>query len=617
MGINTFTYRFIIILSFLHIGISLRSQSEIKSEFIFHTVSRGETSYGISKKYQVDLNDFFSSNPEASKGLVKGQILKIPIKPYINNESGSNQDSLFKKHVVLEGETLWAIAKTYGVQVLIIKSYNQLLSNVLKKDQLLLIPNILADTSDIIKPLIKNVDHPLLNKCDTLIIHNVKKKETLYSISKKYNLSIDKIISNNLFLEDEGLLKDQNLRIKLRIKDCLEDSLLQIIDSLSIIDSINFQPKKLRVSIVLPFFIDKSDSIIINCPNNTDCSIDEMTENSLQIYNGVKIAMIELQTLGYNLELNFLNDILNYSIFKLSNLIIGPLYSKNIKIARKFSKINNIPMISPYNIPSQGLFNYPNLFKIFPSRSTQSKEMAKYIKDNNSNDNILVLTDSKDNKSNICSDIFSDVFNSNSSNTDSVILEDSITKKDSIFFNDSLTPISLIRGEDWSFILNKLSSNKKNIIVLCSNQIPFLTYSFNQIIEFSNSKDHYKSKFIIFGFEDLYRMKTIDIKYKNKFNLHFASKGILDYKSENVKIFTEKYQKKFSSQPTSFSYLGYDILKSIFHKFYPFNNEKNDVYSGLQYEINFGQIDSNSGSENKSVNLYNITDYKLVKLLKN
>jgi LysM repeat protein len=626
MGINTLTYRFIIILSFLHIGISLRSQSEIKSEFIFHTVSRGETSYGISKKYQVDLNDFFSSNPEASKGLVKGQILKIPIKPYINNESGSNQDSLFKKHVVLEGETLWAIAKTYGVQVLIIKSYNQLLSNVLKKDQLLLIPNILADTSDIIRPLIKHVDHPLLNKCDTIIIHNVKKKETLYSISKKYNLSIDKIISNNLFIDNEGLLKNQNLRIKLRIKDCLDDTLSQINDSISIIDSIDFNHKILRVSIVLPFFIDESDLIIQNCPENTDCSIDKMTKNSLEIYNGVKIAMIELKNLGYNLELNlfdtkydtnFLNKILNDSIFKLSNLIIGPLYSKNIKITRKFSKINNIPMISPYNIPSQGLFNYPNLFKISPSRSTQSKEMAKYIKNNNSNDNILVITDSKDIKSTVYSNIFSDVFNSNLLNIDSIILEDSITKRDSILFNDSLIPIPLIRGEDWSFILNKLSTNKKNIIVLCSNQIPFLTYSFNQIIEFSNSKDHYKSKFIIFGFEDLYRMKTIDIKYKNKFNLHFASKGILDYKSENVKIFIEKYQKNFSSQPNSFSYLGYDILKSIFHKFYPFNNEINDVYSGVQYEINFGQIESNSGSENKFVNFYNITDYKLVKLLKN
>ena len=62
MGINTFTYRYLIILIFLNIGTSLSSQSEIKSKFIFHTVSRGETSYGISKKYQVDLNDFFTSS---------------------------------------------------------------------------------------------------------------------------------------------------------------------------------------------------------------------------------------------------------------------------------------------------------------------------------------------------------------------------------------------------------------------------------------------------------------------------------------------------------------------------------------------------------------------------
>ena len=626
MGINNFIYRFLIISCFLTIGISLSSQSDITSRFILHTVSKGETSYGISKKYQVELNEFFSCNPEASKGLVKGQILKIPIKPYVNNESGSNQDSLFEMHTVFEGETLWSIAKIYGVQVPIIKSYNQLMSNILKKDQLILIPNIKADTSDIIHPIIKYVEHPLLTKCDTIIIHNVKKKETLYSISKKYNLSIDKIISNNLFIQDEGLNKDQNLRIKLRIKDCLDDTLSQINDSISILDSIDFNHKILRVSIVLPFFIDKSDSIILNCPKNTDCSIDKMTENSIQIYNGVKIALIELKNLGYNLELNLfdtkydtniLNEILLDSIFKLSNLIIGPLYSKNIKIIRKFSKKNNIPMTSPYNIPSQGLFNYPNLFKIYPSRSTQSKEMARYLKKNNSNDNILVISDSKDIKSNVYSSIFSNAYNINIINSESVNLKDSAVLKDSITKNDSIIPIPLERGEDWSIILNELSNNKKNIIILCSNNIPFLTYSFNQIIEFSNSKNHYKSKFIIFGFEDLYRMKTIDIKYKNKFNLHFVSKGILDYESKFVILFVEKYQMTFSSEPTVFSFLGYDILKSMFYELYPLNNEIKGEYNGLQHDIKFGQIDTNSGSENTSVKFYNITNFKLVKLSTN
>ena len=76
MGINNFIYRFLIISCFLTIGISLSSQCDITSRFILHTVSKGETSYGISKKYQVELNEFFSCNPEASKGLVKGQILK-------------------------------------------------------------------------------------------------------------------------------------------------------------------------------------------------------------------------------------------------------------------------------------------------------------------------------------------------------------------------------------------------------------------------------------------------------------------------------------------------------------------------------------------------------------
>jgi hypothetical protein len=112
-------------------------------------------------------------------------------------------------------------------------------------------------------------------------------------------------------------------------------------------------------------------------------------------------------------------------------------------------------------------------------------------------------------------------------------------------------------------------------------------------------------------------MKTIDIKYKNKFNLHFVSKGILDYESKFVILFVEKYQMTFSSEPTVFSFLGYDILKSMFYELYPLNNEIKGEYNGLQHDIKFGQIDTNSGSENTSVKFYNITNYKLVKLSKN
>jgi LysM repeat protein len=513
---------------------------------------------------------------------------------------------------VLPGETLWSIAKIYGIRLPTIKAYNKLSTNELSESQLLLIPNIQSDTSNIVQPLFKHVDHPMLKKCDTLIIHKVKKKETLYSISKKYTVGLDQIIKNNPILNEFGLKKDQELKIILRIKDCIEDSVENQNDSLDLYLGSIYDQKTLRISLVLPFFINKSDSIIVNCPENTNCSIDKISENSFQIYNGVKIALRDLKELGYNLELNVfdskydtntIKEIFQDTLFKSSNLIIGPLYSKNIKMMRVFSKNSHIPMISPYNIPSQALFNYPDLFKIQPSRSTQSKEMGIYIKNSKDDYNILLVSDIEDNKSKVYGNIFSDAFNDTS-----YIIIDSLNEVDSIL------PTLLKRGDDWSHLLDKFSKKKSNLIIITSNQVPFLTYAFNKIIEFSNSQEHYKSDFEIFGFEDIYRIKTIDVIYKNKFNLHFVSKGIPDLNSNRIAEFKDKYRDFLSAEPTKYSYLGYDIVKSIIMKIYPDKLNSESYYQGLLNDVFYNRIDLGSGSENNLVNFYRIEDYNLIQI---
>jgi LysM repeat protein len=463
-----------------------------------------------------------------------------------------------------------------------------------------------------VQPLFKHVDHPMLKKCDTLIIHKVKKKETLYSISKKYTVGLDQIIKNNPILNEFGLKKDQELKIILRIKDCIEDSVENQNDSLDLFLGSIYDQKTLRISLILPFFTDKSDSIIANCPENTNCTIDKISENSFQIYNGVKIALRDLKELGYNLELNVfdskydtntIKEIFQDTLFKSSNLIIGPLYSKNIKMMRVFSRNSHIPMISPYNIPSQALFNYPDLFKIQPSRSTQSKEMAIYIKNSKDDYNILLLSDIEDNKSKVYGNIFSDAFN-----------DTSYLIKDSLKEVDSILPTLLKRGDDWSHLLDKLSKKKSNLIIITSNQVPFLTYAFNKIIEFSNSQEHYKSDFEIFGFEDIYRIKTIDVIYKNKFNLHFVSKGIPDLNSNRIAEFKDKYRDFLSAEPTKYSYLGYDIVKSIIMKIYPDKLNSESYYQGLLNDVFYNRIDLGSGSENNLVNFYRIEDYNLIQI---
>ena len=605
--ILTFTTLFNIVFSLA------RAQELDSNYFKLHTVIKGETSYGIAKKYQINLNDFFNANPDATNGLSRGQILKIPIPVFSNYKSGSEKDSIPKKHIVKNGETLWSISKLYGVQFSIIKSYNKLTSNDLSKDQILLIPNILTDTINKITPIFKYVEHPLLNKCDTLIIHNVKKKETLYSISKKYGIGIDKIIENNVFLEDKGLKKGQDLKIIYKIIDCEEDSVKLIPeqlfrDSNAVVDPI------LNISILLPFFIEESDSIIENCPENIICELNKSSERSILLYNGIMMALEEFKKQGYNLELtlfdtkydtNIVKDILIDSLMLESDLIIGPIFSKNVKLVRTFSNLYRVPMISLFNIPSQALFNYPDLYKLKVSRSIQSKEIANFLKMNNSKDNILLISDTEDRKSKVYSRIFSEVYN------DSIVLEDTvIVQKDSIF------PNLVKRGEDWENLHSKLSHEKNNFIVICSNQTPFLTYAFNQIIEFSNSEDHYNSKFTIFGFEDLYRINTVDIIYKNKFNLHFSSVGLIDYESDKVINFIESYQNYFSAEPTQLVFDGYDLVYSIMLEVFSENPKKN-IYHGLKTDVDFNKIDLNSGSENTIVKFYNLKNYQLNQLFKN
>ena len=66
--------------------VSVSSQTIDSTKFVFHKVVKNETSYGIAKKYEISLNDFFLANPNASSGISKGEIVKIPFKFFENKD---------------------------------------------------------------------------------------------------------------------------------------------------------------------------------------------------------------------------------------------------------------------------------------------------------------------------------------------------------------------------------------------------------------------------------------------------------------------------------------------------------------------------------------------------
>ncbi len=103
-----------------------------------------------------------------------------------------------KIHIVGTGETLYAIAQANNISVDELKKYNNLISDDISVGQELKMYNTKNEKNNTIK---------------TYIIHKVKKGDTMYSIAKKYNVSVADLLKNN-DLETTEISIDQEIKIK-------------------------------------------------------------------------------------------------------------------------------------------------------------------------------------------------------------------------------------------------------------------------------------------------------------------------------------------------------------------------------------------------------------------
>jgi cell wall-associated NlpC family hydrolase len=108
------------------------------------------------------------------------------------------------KHTISKGENLTIIAKKYGLKPKDIIKANPNAPKILKLNSVLLIPN--TNQSETIKS-----NETVANTIPGS--HNVQAKETLWGISKKYNVSVEDLKKANPLLETEGLKIGQQITI--------------------------------------------------------------------------------------------------------------------------------------------------------------------------------------------------------------------------------------------------------------------------------------------------------------------------------------------------------------------------------------------------------------------
>lgn len=148
------------------------------TENTIYIVKKGDTLYSISKKYNISINQLKTLNNLSNNTISIGQQLLIPT---TNTEN---------TYTVQSGDTLYSIAKKFNTTVNELKELNNLSSNLISINQKLKIPSPINTTN---------------------IIYTVQKGDTLYSIAKKYNTTVDEIknlnnLTNNTISINQQLL---------------------------------------------------------------------------------------------------------------------------------------------------------------------------------------------------------------------------------------------------------------------------------------------------------------------------------------------------------------------------------------------------------------------------
>lgn len=115
------------------------------------------------------------------------------------------------KHTVVAGETIQAIAQKYKVTPYDIYKLNPDSQSGIKVNSVLLIPKSVGKTE--VKSDTKPLQKPA-PKTQVAKTHEVKPKETLYSITKLYNITQAELEANNPFLKTDGLQPGQILALQ-------------------------------------------------------------------------------------------------------------------------------------------------------------------------------------------------------------------------------------------------------------------------------------------------------------------------------------------------------------------------------------------------------------------
>jgi LysM repeat protein len=287
-------------------------------DITIHTVVKGETVYSIAAAYNTTVQQIYTLNPWAEKGIKAGDKLRIlRVKTIIG----------YSNHEIEAKETLYSVSRMYYISVDDIKDANPGLNeNSFNIGKIIKIPRFGNATGNTLSTTVSE--------------YRVQKGETLYSIGRRHEVSVESLLAVNSSVKETGLKEGMVLNIPGR-------STSQTVNYIPVEQTYSTSVSKgetVRVGVLFSFTDD-----------NSSIQKDKLAE----YYEGFLLAVRDLKAKGLNAEIytfdigqekntKKLENLLGTNEMKNLDLIIGGVSKQQIDMLSGFSRKTGIKYVIPF-----------------------------------------------------------------------------------------------------------------------------------------------------------------------------------------------------------------------------------------------------------------------------
>jgi len=538
------------VLSQVDIGVSKEITKVDGKNFYVHRVEKGQTLYSIAKAYGIGVDEIIKYNTDASNGLSIGQVLRIP-KSETFSQIGTNEPVApegFTYHKVLKGETLYRIMYNYQVKLDDLQKYNKGLTTNIQIGQWILIPN-----KEVLKAELVTA------KYDSLITYKVKRRDNFYRLEKKFHINQQQLEQLNPEIKITGLQKGIEIIVpyvkdKTDIPKYEEVSLDTIpynivedneIDTNYNCEIIEYNQHIYKLGLMMPIYANYDSQIRVE----NDYLIKEIDEyisfRFIEFYQGMKLALDSLEKLGFKAEIFVwdtkadtatVDSICRLKEFKELDLLIGPFYSKNVKIVQNVARESSIKVVdlfSPFFIQPDSSSEF---FIINSSDRNKYFALAKYIGDSLSNYKISIIHQGLDR------DLLA------LEQLEASLLENNVDSNRIHIYDYTFDGMKELKKE--------LSKDKENIVFnLVDNEAKVSDFLRQLNIE---TKDY---SIMVMALDKVWgKYKTLELDYLSKLKYTCATDYYID-NNDSVRVipFEKKFYSTYKRIPSKLGYLGFDV----------------------------------------------------------